>query len=103
MGVFGIGVFCVGVPDLDVPVILETPDDSEPVSLGGMSISESSSSADVSSLRVSKEEPRTFPTKQQRVFISSITASVRISWGTRVERFAAGALMAALSDAGGGR
>jgi hypothetical protein len=52
---------------------------------------------------MSEEEFNTSPTKQHRVLISSITASVRISSGTRVERLAAGMLTAALKEVGGGR
>lgn len=43
------------------------------------------------------------PTKQHRVFISSKTASVRTSGGTRVERVAVGIFAAPLRDVGGGR
>ena len=44
-----------------------------------------------------------FPTRQQRVLISSITLSVSTSSGTRVERVAAGILTAAPKVVGGGR
>lgn len=42
------------------------------------------------------------PTKHIRVLISSMTLSVSTSWGTRVERVAAGIFMVALRDVAGG-
>ena len=73
--------------------------------LGGRSISDPgcSSTLVVSSLASFPDMRRASPTKQHRVFISSTIASVRTPWGTRVARFAAGTLMAALREEGGGR
>ena len=78
----------------------ENSDSDVAGSLGGTSISESSPDGEMA--RIS-EESNTLPTKQHRVLISSITASVSISSGTRVERLAAGIFAAALKDVGGGR
>lgn len=79
----------------------ENSDSDVAGSLGGISISESSPEGEVA--RMSEKESSVFPTKQHRVFISSITVSVRTSSGTRVERLAAGIFAAALKDVGGGR
>jgi hypothetical protein len=79
----------------------ENSDSDVAGSLGGISISESSPEGDVA--RMSDEESRTSPTKQHLVFISSMTASVRTSSGTRVERLAAGMFAAAFKEVGGGR
>jgi hypothetical protein len=43
------------------------------------------------------------PTKQHRVLISSMSASVRSSCGTRVARLEAGIFAVALREVGGGR
>ena len=71
------------------------------LSLGGMSMSEDRSAEGVGSL--SEKRPRASLTKHTRVLISSMRDSVRTSWGTRVDRLAAGMLTAALRVVGGGR
>jgi len=79
----------------------ENSDSDVAGSLGGISISESSPEGEAA--RMSEDESNSFPTKQHRVLISSMTASVKTSSGTRVERLAAGIFAAALKDVGGGR
>lgn len=80
--------------------------DSDGALLSGFTISTSESAVFVFMMYSSwnlASEPRAVPTKQHRALISSTTLSLRTSGGTRVARFAAGTLMAALSDDGGGR
>ena len=80
--------------------------DSDGALLSGFTISTSESA--VFTLKVYSSwnlasESSAGPTKQHRVLISSTTVSLRTSGGTRVARFAAGTLIAALSEVGGGR
>lgn len=70
---------------------------------GGGSWSEGSSPAGEDARTSLREDSKASDTKQQRVLMSSMTASVSISCGTRVVRLAAGTLTAALSVVGGGR
>jgi hypothetical protein len=86
------------------PETRETPD-SEGGSLGGISTDMESSGAAARGVEERSAEGRsnTPPTKQHRVLISSMTASVRTSCGTRVERVAVGMFAAPLKEVGGGR
>jgi hypothetical protein len=71
---------------------------------GGGSLSEGSSPAGEDARTSLREDSKASDTEQQRrVLMSSMTASVNISCGTRVVRLAGGTLTAALSVAGGGR
>lgn len=80
----------------------EKSDSEGALSLGGMSMSIGSSPIGVITLESSAVSIAS-PTNEQRVLISSRTASERTSNGTRVEREEAGKLTAALRDVGGGR
>lgn len=76
----------------------EKSDSDIVVSLGGTSISNESSADAWGSLR---EDSIAAPTKQQRVLISSIIASVNTSSGILVVRLAAGTLTAPVIAGGG--
>jgi hypothetical protein len=79
----------------------EKSDSEGALSLGGTSMSIGSSPIGVITLE-SNAVSMASPTNEQRVLISSRTASERTSNGTRVEREEAGKLTAALRDVGGG-
>ena len=79
----------------------ENSDSEGALSLGGKSTSMGSSS-DGEMMPGSNAVSKDSPTKEQRVLISSRTASERTSNGTRAEREETGILTAALRDVGGG-